>query len=315
MAEIRKKIHVIINPKSGVSSKQDLPDKIVSILPFEEFDIHAFFTEYAGHGYEIAKAAIQDKIDYVIAVGGDGTVNEVARALVNSEVALGIIPLGSGNGLARDLHIPLNVKKALEIIREENIIEIDYGVANDMIFFCTCGMGFDALVSEQAAKAKKRGSLMYLKTMLEIFFEQKPQKYEIKCPEGIIRDEAFVVTCANAGQYGYNAFIAPNADIQDGLMNIAILKPLTVLDVPQASIQLFTKNIDKNKKMDQITTSEAIIKREHEGPMHLDGDYIEAGKEIRVKIMPKGLKVLVPTEKPSFKTDPLDFLSSITRWI
>lgn len=315
MATTKKKVQIIINPKSGTSSKEDFPKKIESVLTPDNFDLEIIYTEYAGHGQEIAKQAIEDKIDYVIAVGGDGTVNEVARALVNSDTTLGIIPLGSGNGLARDLHIPLNEKKALEIIREENIIKIDYGIANDHIFFCTCGMGFDALVSEQAAKASKRGSLMYLKTMLETFFEQKPDTYEIICPEGTLKDEAFVVTCANAGQYGYNAFIAPNADLQDGKMNIVMLKPLTVLDAPKAGIQLMTKNIDRNKKMVQLVTQEAIIKRKNNGPMHVDGDYYEAGSEISVKIIPKGLKVLVPTETPDKKTDPLDILSSITRWI
>lgn len=315
MSATKKKIRIIINPKSGTSAKEDFPKKIKSVLTSDIFDLEIIYTEYAGHGLEIAKQAIQDNIDYVVAVGGDGTVNEVARALVNSNTTLGIIPLGSGNGLARDLHIPLNEKKALEIIREENIITIDYGIANDHIFFCTCGMGFDALVSEQAAKAEKRGSLMYLKTMLETFFEQKPDTYEITCPEGTLKDEAFVVTCANAGQYGYNAFIAPNADLQDGKMNIVMLKPLTVLDAPKAGIQLLTKNIDRNKKMVQIVTQEALIKRKNNGPIHIDGDYHEAGTEISVKIVPKGLKVLVPTKTLDKKTDPLDILSSITRWI
>ncbi len=312
---MKKKIRVIVNPKSGTSAKQKLPEKAGDILSPDIFDVEVIYTEYAGHGCEIAKKAIEDKVDYVIAVGGDGTVNEVARTLINTDITLGIIPLGSGNGLARDLHIPLNIKEALKIIKEENVITIDYGVANDRIFFCTCGMGFDALVSEQAAKAKKRGSFMYLKTMLETFIEQKPDAYEISCPEGTLIDEAFVVTCANAGQYGYNAFIAPNADLQDGKMNIILLKPLTVLDAPITGLQLLTKTIDKNKKMVQIITQEAVIKRRKAGPMHLDGDYIEAGKEIHVKIIPQGLKVLVPTKVPKKIVDPMEILSSITRWI
>lgn len=312
---MRKKIRVIVNPQSGTSAKQNLPKQIKDILPAESFEIEIIYTEYAGHACEIAKKAIEDKVHYVVAVGGDGTVNEVARTLVNTDIVLGIIPLGSGNGLARDLHIPLNVKGALKIIKEENVTSIDYGVANDRIFFCTCGMGFDALVSEQAAKAKIRGSFMYLRTMLETFFEQKPDLYEITCPEGTLIDEAFVVTCANAGQYGYNAVIAPDADIRDGKMNIILLKPLSVLDAPIAGLQLLTSNIDRNKKMLQIVTSEAVIKRRNNGIMHLDGDAVQAGKEIHVKIVPKGLKVLVPLKVPKKKVDPLDILSNLTRWI
>lgn len=300
----KKKIYVIINPKSGTSAKQNLPHKIAERFDAHKFDVHIFITGYAGHGSEIARKAITDKASYVIAVGGDGTVNEVGGALVGSDVTLGIIPMGSGNGLGRDLNIPVDAKKAMEIIQEENVISIDYGTVNDRIFFCTCGVGFDAEVAAKVSGQKKRGSLMYLKNMLETFIQQKPQEYEVICPEGTIKDKAFVVTCANASQYGYNAHIAPHADIQDGMMNVAILKPLSILDVPQTSLQLFTKKIDENSKMIELLTNEATIRREHAGVMHIDGDPVEMGKEIHVKIIQRGLKVLVPKNPP--KKNPLD---------
>ncbi len=193
------------------------------------------------------------------------------------------------------------------MLTEENVISIDYGKVNDRIFFCTCGVGFDAEVAAMSSGKKNRGgSLMYFKNMLEMFFKQKPQTYEIICPpEGTIKDEAFVVTCANASQYGYNAHIAPpHADIQDGMMNIAILKPLSILDVAQTSLQLFAKKIDENSKMIELVTNEVTIKREKEGLMHIDGDPVKMGKEINVKIIPQGLKVLVPKDPP--KKNPLD---------
>lgn len=304
MKKRKKKVYVIINPVSGTSSKQNLPHKVAEELDAKKYDVHIIITGYAGHGSEIAKQAIEDKADYVIAVGGDGTVNEVARTLIGSDVVLGIIPMGSGNGLGRDLNIPTDVKKALAVIAEENIIAIDYGKVDDHIFFCTCGVGFDAEVAAKASGKKNRGSLMYFKNMLETFFQEKPQTYEIICPEGTIKDKAFVVTCANASQYGYNAHIAPHADIQDGMMNVAILKPLSILDVPQTSVQLFTKKIDENNKMIELITNKVTIKREKEGVMHVDGDPVEAGKEINVEIIPQGLKVLVPKDPP--KKNPLD---------
>lgn len=304
MIDKKKKIYVIINPVSGTSSKQNLPRIIAAALDQHLFDVHIFITGYAGHGSEIAAQAIGDKVDYVIAVGGDGTVNEVARTLVGSDIILGIIPMGSGNGLGRELNIPTDAKKALAVIMEENVVNIDYGKANGHIFFCTCGVGFDAVVAEKVSGKKSRGSLMYFKNMLETFIQQKPETYEIICPEGTIKDKAFVVTCANASQYGYNAHIAPHADIQDGLMNIAILKPLSILEVPQTTLQLFTRNIDDNKKMIELLTKEATIIREKEGVMHIDGDPIQMGREINVKIIPKGLKVLVPKNPP--KKNPLD---------
>lgn len=308
----KKKIYAIINPVSGTSKKQDLPHKIAEKFDAREFDIHIFITGYAGHGYEIAKQAIADNAKYVIAVGGDGTVNEVASALVNSGIALGIIPMGSGNGLGRDLNIPINFKKALNVITEENIIDIDYGKVNDKIFFCTCGMGFDAEVAAKASGKKSRGSFMYFKNMLETFFRQKPERFEIICPQGTIEDKAFVVTCANASQYGYNAHIAPHADIQDGMMNIAILKPLTVLDIPQTSLQLFTKKIDENSKMIELITNKATIRREREGLIHIDGDPIKMGTEINVEIIPLGLKVLVPKNPPKKSPlSPLEILATV----
>jgi YegS/Rv2252/BmrU family lipid kinase len=308
----KKKVYVIINPVSGTSKKQNLPHKIAEKFDAREFDIHIFVTGYAGHGSEIARQAIADKAKYVIAAGGDGTINEVASILVNSGIALGIIPMGSGNGLGRDLNIPIDAQKALDVIAEENVIDIDYGLANDKIFFCTCGMGFDAEVAAKSSGKKSRGSFMYFKNMLEAFFEQKPKTYEITCPEGSIRDKAFVVTCANTSQYGYNAHIAPHADIQDGKMNIAILKPLTILDVPQTSLQLFTKKIDENSKMVELITNKAIIRREQEGMIHIDGDPIKMGMEINVEIVPKGLKVLVPKNPPKkHPLDPLEILATV----
>lgn len=308
----KKKIYAIINPASGTSKKQNLPHKIAEKFDAREFDVHIFITGYAGHGYEIAKKAIAEKATYVIAVGGDGTVNEIASALVNSDVALGIIPMGSGNGLGRDLNIPIDFKKALDVITEENIIDIDYGKVNDKIFFCTCGMGFDAEVAAKSSGKKSRGSFMYFKNMLETFFQQKPERYEISCPKGTIEDEAFVVTCANASQYGYNAHIAPHADIQDGLMNIAILKPLTVLDIPQTSLQLFTKKIDENSKMIELITDKATIRREREGLIHIDGDPVKMGKVINVEIVPLGLKVLIPKDPPKKNPlDPLEILATV----
>ncbi len=312
----KKTVYVIINPRSGTSAKENLPHKIAMALDPHRFIVHIFITGYAGHGYELAKMAVDANADYVIAAGGDGTVNEVGRALVHSNTALGIIPLGSGNGLGRDLNIPLNIQGALEIIAQENVKIIDYGKANDEIFFCTCGFGFDAEVAGKVAGKKHRGSLMYLKNMLEMFFIQKPNTYEIICPEGTIKDVAFVVTCANASQYGYDAHIAPHADIQDGKMNIAILKPLTILDVPKTSIQLFTKKIDENKKMEELMTSSAIIKRETEGVMHIDGDPMHMGKEIRVEIIAQGLKVIAPQNAPEKNPhDPQEILLSILRAI
>jgi len=306
MSQEKKKIYIIVNPVSGKSkrAKQKLSEKAFPLIDPHKYDIHFMFTAYAGHANEIARQAVKENVSCVVAVGGDGTVNEVARALVGSDTVLGIIPLGSGNGLARDLHISTNPVKAMQILSEGNIIEMDYGIANDLIFFCTCGVGFDATVAYNVGGKKSRGFLMYMKEMTDIFFKQKPQTYELVYPDGNIKEQMFLVTCANAGQYGYNAYIAPHADVQDGLFDIAVLHPINLLNVPRIGAQMFAKNIDDNKKMTSFKVSELTIIREKEGPMHLDGDAHKMGKEINIKIVPKGLKVIVPKNPP--KKNPLD---------
>ena len=314
MKRKKKTIYLIINPVSGTKSKKGLPEKIMTIDP-HSFDVHMFMTGYKGHASQIAKDAVEQKVDYVIAVGGDGTINEVGRMLVGTDIIFGIIPNGSGNGLARDLHIPMDHDKAIEIIKENNVRKIDYGIANDNIFFCTCGVGFDALVSEKVLNQPSRGKLMYAKSMIDVFYNFKPQKYKVTTADTTFNEEAFLVTCANASQYGNDSFIAPHADIQDGMMNIAILKPLSVLNVPQTAIQLMSKNIENNSKLVEIITPEVLIEREKEGVMHLDGTAIQTGKEISVRIVNRGLNVLVPNEIPKTGFDAQSFFTNITRWI
>ncbi len=314
MKQKKKTIYIIINPVSGTKSKKGLPEKTMALDP-REYDVHMFMTGYEGHASQIAKDAVEKNIDYVIAVGGDGTINEVAQMLVNTNVVFGIIPSGSGNGLARELGIPLNHQKALEVIKENNIKKIDYGIANDNIFFCTCGVGFDAQVSEKVLNQSSRGKLMYAKSMISVFSNFEPEKYKVTADGEVFEDKAFLVTCANASQYGNDSFIAPLADIQDGKMNIAILKPLSVLRVTQTAIQLMSKNIRNNSKLVEMITSEALIEREREGVMHLDGNAIQTGKNITVKIVPKGLNVLVPKDVTKTGFDKQAFLTNITRWI
>lgn len=313
MSNLRKNIYVVINPVSGTKSKKDIP-LYFSKLDTTKYNVELFTTERPGHATEIATEAVNKKIDYVIAVGGDGTINEIAKALIGSETTLGIIPVGSGNGLARSLHIPMNKEKSLDIIKEGYIRRIDYGVANDHIFLCTCGVGFDAQVSEKALNQKNRGKLMYTKNMIGTFQEFKPEKYKIITPTYTFEEEAFVITCANATQYGNNAYIAPRASMEDGLMNVAILKPLSAMDVPKIAIQMFSQNIGNSRKLIEIITPEVTIVREKEGVMHMDGNAMYTGKEINIKIVNHGLNVLVPSSIDK-KFDMQSLISNATKWI
>ena len=158
---MKKKMVFIMNPISGTTNKAGIPELIAKTLDTNTFDYEIRLTEHAGHAFEIATEAKDNGVDVVVAVGGDGTVNEVARAIVHSNTALGIIPCGSGNGLARHLMIPMQLKKAIEVINEYQIHDLDYGIINEHPFFCTCGMGFDAFVSMKFAEAGKRGPITY----------------------------------------------------------------------------------------------------------------------------------------------------------
>lgn len=282
----------IINPISGTRSKIDIPDLIASVFDPGEYEIS--FTEYPGHASVIAQDAVNKGYYAVIAVGGDGTINEVARSLRDSNTILGIIPVGSGNGLARELGISMYAKRALKIIRENYIRTIDYGLANNLPFFCTCGVGFDARVSYKFAKDKKRGGLMYVKNVITEFLKYKPETYEIRMDDGRLKEKAFLVTVANASQWGNNAFIAPEANIEDGKMNITILKPFTYIDIPNLALQLFTRMIDMNSHICTFEKDKISILREKPGVIHLDGEPMMMNERIDISTRACGLKVLVP---------------------
>src|SRR5574344_1867511 len=289
----KKNITFIMNPISGTQDKNNIPSLIDALLDKERFDYTIVPTEYAGHASIIAKQAVSDKQDVVVAVGGDGTVNEVARSLVHTDTALGIIPCGSGNGLARHLRIPMDVKKSIEIINCCEIKNLDYGIINGLPFFCTCGMGFDAVVSMKFAMSGKRGPTTYLENVLKEGLKYKPETYEVEDETGKMKYKAFLIACTNASQYGNNAYIAPQASMSDGLMDVIIMEPFNVIEAPQMSIQLFNKTLDKSSKIKTFRCKKLHIHRTKSGVIHFDGDPIMTGQDIDVELVGKGIKMIV----------------------
>lgn len=307
------KVQAIINPISGVGSKRKIPKLIEDFCSESGFDLELTFTEYAGHASTVTKNAINQGAKCIIAVGGDGTVNEIARSMVHSDAVLGIIPKGSGNGLARELHIPMDVRRALEVIAKGNQTIIDCCKANDRVFFCTCGVGFDAAVSQKFASEKRRGSLTYIKNTIEEYLSYKPEIYDLLIDGKSIQEKALLVACGNASQYGNNAFIAPHANIQDGKLDITILSPFQPIDIAPLAIQLFTKTIDKNSKIHTLKAESLSIIRQNPGVMHLDGEPIMADKQIDIKIIPHSLRVFTP-EIISFKKEVHNLFEEVTRF-
>lgn len=289
----KKKLIFIMNPISGTVKKSGIPDIINSTIDKDFFDFSIEETTHAGHATEIAKQAMNENFYAAIAVGGDGTVNETGRALINSDTALGIIPCGSGNGLARHLMLPMYVQKAIEVINMHTVHKLDYGLINNIPFFCTCGMGFDAFISMKFAESSRRGPVTYIENILREGLKYKSETYEIVNGDRVERHDAFLISCANASQYGNNAYIAPQASMSDGLLDIIIMEPLDVLAAPQISIDIFNKTLDKNPKISTFKTNHLIVRRSQPGLIHYDGDPIMTGANVDVSVVHQGIKVLI----------------------
>ncbi len=290
----KRKILAVINPISGTSNKEFMPETIARCIDPDKFDVVVRFTQHASHATLLTEEAIKEGFYGVIAVGGDGTINEVAAALRDSSTALGIIPCGSGNGLARHLGIPMNVEKALEIINLDNIEALDYCTANDRPFFCTCGVGFDAHVSQKFAEARKRGPLSYIQKTLVEYLKYRCKTYSIEMNDRVVTEKAFVIACGNASQYGNNAFITPRASMHDGLIDVTVIHPFTPLDTAVLGVLLFTRHIDQDTNINTFRTSELTIHRPKPDVMHIDGEPIMMDADIHIKCHKAGIKIFLP---------------------
>lgn len=296
----KKKIIFILNPFSGLGGKRLILRQIGSIIDPKKYDWEVRKIDRNISAKELAKAAVAEKADIVCAIGGDGTVNSIASELINSETALAIIPAGSGNGLARHLHIPIDIEKALRLVNDGNCRKMDYGVVNLIPFFCTCGVGFDAFISQKFSRAKVRGPLAYVETMLLNALAFRPEMYDIDIvdeQEVHQKEKAFVITCANASQYGNNVYIAPQASVFDGMLNVTILKPFTPLEVPQLAMQLFNGTINQNNRIKTFRCKSMSIHRSKPGVIHFDGDPVDTIADVDIAVVPQGLKCICPEDE------------------
>ncbi|GAB4186666.1 MAG: diacylglycerol kinase family lipid kinase [Simkaniaceae bacterium] len=261
-----------------------------------QFSYDIKYTEKAGHATEIAQCAIKQKYDIIIAVGGDGTVNEIAKVLIGSNTALGIIPLGSGNGLARHLQIPLEADKAVALLNQENDKWIDTVKINDDFFLCVAGMGFDAQVSDAFSQLQSRGFIAYVKTFLQKFPEYQPKEYHLVIDGKHFITKAFLVSFANSSQYGNNAYIAPKAKIDDGFLDLAILQAFPSYLLPKLTYLLFKQKLDREEKyFSQIQCKDVLIEGDNL-QLHIDGEPFLAENPVHIRMMPSSLKVIVPLD-------------------
>ncbi|MCO5946229.1 diacylglycerol/lipid kinase family protein [Mucilaginibacter flavidus] len=289
---MERKALFIINPISGGKKKDGVPELIDKHLDKSLVKPVIVFTDGVAHAKQIAHEAA-GKFEMVVAVGGDGTVNEVASAIVGSDTALGIVPFGSGNGLARFLGIPMDTAKAIETLSTGKWITMDSGRVNGQPFFNMAGMGFDAHISEVFSHNKKRGFITYIKSSIKEVISYKAQIYNINIDGKDYEREAFMLSFANSSQYGNDAHISPTASVQDGLLDICVIKPFPLWRFFEMGIRMMRKTTDKTKYVEIIKGQRILVKRSEPGPLHLDGEPQMAGTDAEIVLVPHSLKVIV----------------------
>ena len=296
-----KRAFLIINPISGTKSKTGLAEKVFSALRSYNIETDAELTRGAGDASRLAKEAVEKGYDFVITAGGDGTVNEAARSLSFTSCALGIIPMGSGNGLARSLGIPQDIMHALKVIGEGNILTCDRGIVNDEPFFCTFGVGFDAAVSEKFATMKHRGPVTYIRSAIREFLKYRSEEYTIEVTGKVITEKAFLIAVCNAPQYGNNAYIGPKAKLNDGLLDVTVAHSDSIFHTLLMSMDMFTGTLDKNKAIGSFRVPNLTIMRDSEGPVHLDGEPLNMGRKLVIDCQKDALKILAPAHQQEFR--------------
>lgn len=297
---MQERLMLIINPISGTGNKAGLAEAVIAHLSPLGYSIDTRYTTCRGDATRLAHEAVKSGYRGVLAAGGDGTINETARALCDTGIALGIIPAGSGNGLARHLGVPVDTRLSVDMLRRAEIIDIDYGTANNERFFCTFGLGFDAAVSHRFAGQNRRGKFTYFKSVLEEFQTFKPDTYTIEANGKVLTDRAFLVTVCNASQYGNNAYIAPGADISDGLLDIMIMHAGSPIETIGVGADLMMGYVDRNTLMQTIRTTRATLIRNDNEYAHIDGEPVTMPKRIECRCHHHGLKVFAPHMLPKF---------------
>jgi len=303
------RVSVIINPISGNGSSPSALNRIGEALDRTGASWKSTVTEYAGHASELARCAVDEGCDMVVAVGGDGTVNEIASVLTGTETALAIVPRGSGNGLAFHLGIPHKLQGAVRIIADavanpQNIRMIDTAVlsADGKVrpFFCTAGVGYDAKVAFDYAMSGHRGLATYTAKAIEDWMKYEPAEYRISSGNVDYTVRALLITCGNANQWGNNFHITPDASLQDGLLDVTVVRPVNPVQALPMAVQLLGHGLYRNHCVESLKTDRVRIERigsNEQNDAHFDGEPFKIGNAIEFSVNPMSLKVVAPKEK------------------
>jgi YegS/Rv2252/BmrU family lipid kinase len=289
---MKERIWFIVNPISGGRKKASLPALIAAHLDHNRFDYEIIETEFKGHAITIAEKAVAQGIDIVCAVGGDGSVHEVGTTLIGSQTQLAIIPLGSGNGLARHMKIPLKIREALECINSGNIIEMDTLKVNNKPILGFGGYGFDALIAKKFAGSSKRGFTSYIKLVLKEVFKYNPINVSIDANGQVRKLPVFLCTIANTSEFGNGFIVSPKSDATDGKFEVVILKPFSFWNIPAMLFRYFSGRTDYSGLTEVIKTDQATLILPHSYGQ-IDGEPISSGKKVQVDVVPRSLRIIV----------------------
>ena len=290
----KKHLVFIINPKSGVEREKAIKNAIEASLDHEGYTYELIHTEYAKHGIELAKEAAGKGAYAVVAVGGDGSVNDIVNGLQGTDTALAIIPKGSGNGTARTLGIPLEIHEAIEVINKGNIINMDIAYANERLFISNAGVAFDALIAKKFAKSLRRGIVMYSWLVTKYMWLYKERTFDIAVDGEQFRERAFIACVCNMRQFGYNFKIAPEADWTDGLFDVIIIRRFPKILGGMLVLRAMTGTITKSPFVRFMRAKEVRISNPVLKLMQTDGDAHDCAPSIQFKMKPAAQKVIVP---------------------
>jgi YegS/Rv2252/BmrU family lipid kinase len=263
----------ILNPISGAQKNPfNIVDMVNNVFDDSGHEYEFAFTTHAGDALIISKKAVQDKFDVIVAAGGDGTINEVATGLIGSDSALGIIPLGSGNGIARSYRIPLDIRKSIEYLANPKIVKVDVGEVNNHYFLGVCGMGFDATIGKKFQEYGKRGPLPYFLIGVREYLRYKPENLKLEFDDQSVTVSPLLITISNTEQYGNGAIISPNANPQDGILEICIINPMSFIKGINSSFKLFNNKIVEIPEYKSYKITALKIISEKTGVYHTDGE-------------------------------------------
>jgi diacylglycerol kinase (ATP) len=302
LTESKPNVAVIINPISGTGRRPDearrRAELAASLLDARGLEAEIFVTERAGHARELAQAAIARGVSLCVAWGGDGTINEVASALAFSPVALAVIPSGSGNGLARELAIPLNPPAAFGVAANGRDQMIDAGEIEGRLFFNIAGLGFDARVAHEFALQghARRGFARYITIAMRELMRFKADSYTITANGTRLETRALFIAIANSRQYGNGATIAPGARIDDGALDIVIVGERSPWSALAQMPLLFAGKVDRLPGVTIIPAAEVEIHATHEVVYHVDGEPVIGGKSLKARVHARALRVRVPPQ-------------------